>query len=54
MRYGRDGRLVTAAGVSAEIDMALWLTGEIFGVPHARLSQKAMEYAPPPPYSAEV
>jgi transcriptional regulator GlxA family with amidase domain len=54
VRYVRDGNLVTAAGVSAGIDMALWLTGEIFGVPHARLTQRAMEYDPAPPYTAEV
>jgi transcriptional regulator GlxA family with amidase domain len=54
VRYVRDGNLVTAAGVSAGIDMALWLTGEIFGVPHARLTQRAMEYDPAPPYTADV
>jgi transcriptional regulator GlxA family with amidase domain len=54
VRYVRDGNLVTAAGVSAGIDMALWLTGQIFGVPHARLTQLAMEYDPAPPYTAEV
>ena len=54
VRYVRDGQLVTAAGVSAGIDMALWLTGEIFGVAHARWTQKAMEYDPSPPYGAEV
>ncbi len=54
VRYVRDGQLLTAAGVSAGIDMAPWLTGEIFGVDHARLTQKAMEYDPAPPYTAEV
>ena len=54
VRYVRDGNLVTAAGVSAGIDMALWLTGELFGVPHARLTQRAMEYDPAPPYTADV
>ncbi len=54
VRYVRDGQLVTAAGVSAGIDMALWLVGEIFGVDHARLTQKAMEYDPAPPYAALV
>lgn len=54
MRYVRDGQLVTAAGVSAGIDMSLWLVGEIFGVAHARLTQKAMEYDPAPPYAALV
>jgi transcriptional regulator GlxA family with amidase domain len=54
VRYVRDGNLVTAAGVSAGIDMALWLTGELFGVAHARLTQRAMEYDPAPPYTADV
>ena len=54
VRYVRDGNLVTSAGVSAGIDMALWLTGQIFGVTHARTTQKMMEYDPSPPYTAEV
>ena len=54
VRYVRDGQLVTSAGVSAGIDMALWLTGQIFGVEHARTTQRAMEYDPAPPYTAEV
>ena len=54
VRYVRDGNLVTAAGVSAGIDMALWLTGELFSVSHARLTQRAMEYDPAPPYTADV
>ncbi len=53
-RYVRDGNLLTAAGVSAGIDMALWLVGELYGPDHARLAQKAMEYDPAPPYTAEV
>ncbi len=54
VRYVRDGNLVTSAGVSAGIDMALWLTGQLFGVEHARTTQRAMEYDPAPPYTAEV
>ncbi|MBW2272604.1 MAG: DJ-1/PfpI family protein [Deltaproteobacteria bacterium] len=54
VRYVRDGNLVTAAGVSAGIDMALWLTGQLFGVEHARQTQRLMEYDPAPPYTAEV
>jgi transcriptional regulator GlxA family with amidase domain len=54
VRYVRDGNLVTAAGVSAGIDMALWLVGQIHGVPVARQVQRAMEYDPAPPYMAEV
>jgi transcriptional regulator GlxA family with amidase domain len=54
VRYVRDGNLVTAAGVSAGIDMALWLVGQIHGVTIARQVQRAMEYDPAPPYTAEV
>ena len=49
-RYVRDGNLVTAAGVSAGIDMALWLVGEWHGADFARLVQRGMEYDPAPPY----
>ncbi len=54
VRYVRDGKVVTAAGVSAGIDMSLWLVGQVWGVPHARATQRAMEYDPAPPYGAEV
>jgi transcriptional regulator GlxA family with amidase domain len=54
VRYVRDGNLVTAAGVSAGIDMALWLCGQIWGVEAARRTQRAMQYEPAPPYAAEV
>lgn len=50
-RYVRDGNVVTAAGVSAGIDMALWLTGEWHGPDFARLVQRGMEYDPAPPYA---
>lgn len=53
-RYVRDGNLVTAAGVSAGIDMSLWLVGQIWDVDHARLTQRFMEYDPAPPYTADV
>jgi len=51
VRYVRDGRLVTAAGVSAGIDMALWLVGQILGEDHARQTRRFMQYDPQPPYS---
>jgi transcriptional regulator GlxA family with amidase domain len=54
VRYIRDGNVVTAAGVSAGIDMALWVVGQIYGVEHARFTQYAMEYHPAPPYAALV
>ena len=54
VRYVRDENVCTAAGVSAGIDLALWLTGQIWGVDTARKTQRAMEYDPAPPYAAEV
>lgn len=54
VRYVRDGNLVTAAGVSAGIDMALWLVGQIHSPSFSRKVQLAMEYDPAPPYAAEV
>lgn len=54
IRYVRDGNVVTAAGVSAGIDMALWLLGQMYGPEHARMVQRMMEYDPAPPYAAEV
>lgn len=53
-RYVRDGNLLTAAGVSAGIDMALWLVGQLHGVDCARQVQRRMEYDPAPPYAADV
>ena len=53
-RYVRDGNVVTAAGVSAGIDMALWLTGEWHGPDFARAVQRGMQYDPAPPYAAFV
>jgi transcriptional regulator GlxA family with amidase domain len=53
-RYVRDGNVVTAAGVSAGIDMALWLVGQIRDPAFARQVQRNMEYDPAPPYAAEV
>jgi transcriptional regulator GlxA family with amidase domain len=54
VRWVRDGNLVTAAGVSAGIDMALWVVGQLHGPDHARITQRLMEYDPAPPYAAEV
>jgi transcriptional regulator GlxA family with amidase domain len=53
-RYVRDGNLLTAAGISAGIDMALWLVGQIHGVELARAVQRQMQYDPAPPYAADV
>ncbi len=52
VRYVRDGNIVTSAGVSAGIDMALWLVGQIYGAEFSRFVQKGIEYYPAPPYTA--
>ncbi|APR81228.1 ThiJ/PfpI family protein [Minicystis rosea] len=54
VRFVRDGNLVTAAGVSAGIDMALWLVGQIHDPAFARAVQRYIEYHPAPPYTAEA
>ena len=46
------GKIVTAAGVSSGIDMALRLVGEIGGGELARVVQLAIEYDPQPPFDA--
>ena len=47
-----DGKLVTAAGVSAGIDMALSLAGRIAGDTVAQAIQLGIEYDPQPPYDS--
>ena len=51
-RYVRQGRIVTAAGVSSGIDMALYLVGEIAGAKEARVRQLMTEYDTKPPFDA--
>ena len=47
-----DGKYVTAAGVSAGIDMGLALAGRIAGDEIAQAIQLGIEYDPQPPYDA--
>jgi transcriptional regulator GlxA family with amidase domain len=47
-----DGKLVTAAGVSAGIDMALALVARIAGEQLAQAIQLGIEYDPQPPFDA--
>jgi hypothetical protein len=51
-RVVHDGDIVTCAGVSAGIDMALWLAGQIAGADRARVIQLAIEYDPQPPFDS--
>jgi putative intracellular protease/amidase len=45
-----EGKVITAAGVSAGIDMALTLAEAIAGADEARALQLVVEYDPRPPY----
>lgn len=47
-----DGQVVTGAGVSAGIDMALTLTARRFGDDFAQVVQLAIEYDPQPPFNS--
>ncbi|TYB39626.1 DJ-1/PfpI family protein [Micromonospora sp. AP08] len=47
-----DGKYLTAAGVSAGVDMALTLAGRIAGDAVAQAIQLGIEYDPRPPYPA--
>jgi transcriptional regulator GlxA family with amidase domain len=47
-----DGKIVTAAGVSAGIDMALALAAEVAGEDIAHAIQLGIEYDPQPPFDS--
>ncbi|HEX6457865.1 MAG TPA: DJ-1/PfpI family protein [Thermoleophilaceae bacterium] len=51
-RVVRQGKVITAAGVSAGIDMALVLAAEIAGPDVAKAIQLGIEYDPQPPFDA--
>jgi transcriptional regulator GlxA family with amidase domain len=51
-RIVEDGKTITAAGVSAGIDMALHLVGREAGPEVAQAIQLAIEYDPEPPHDA--
>ncbi|HEY1854966.1 MAG TPA: DJ-1/PfpI family protein [Solirubrobacterales bacterium] len=51
-RYVEDGKFLTAAGVSAGIDMALHLVGREAGPEIAQAVQLGIEYDPQPPFDA--
>lgn len=51
-RVVRQGKIVTGAGVSAGIDLALTLVAEILGEDMAKAIQLGIEYDPQPPFDA--
>jgi transcriptional regulator GlxA family with amidase domain len=51
-RFVEDGKIITAAGVSAGIDMALHLVSREAGPEMAQAVQLGIEYDPQPPFDA--
>jgi len=51
-RVVRDGNVITGGGVTAGIDFALTVAGEIGGKALAQALQLGVEYAPEPPFDA--
>ncbi|GFG87520.1 DJ-1/PfpI family protein [Mycolicibacter algericus] len=47
-----SGDIVTCAGVSAGIDLGLWLAGRIGGEHRAKVIQLSLEYDPQPPFDS--
>ena len=51
-RIVHEGDVITAAGVSAGIDLGVWLAGQIGGEAKAKAIQLMIEYDPQPPFDS--
>jgi len=51
-RYVQSGKIITSAGVSAGIDMALTLAAKLKGEDFAKAIQLSLEYDPEPPFQS--
>jgi len=51
-RYVHDGKIITSAGVSAGIDMALYMISKLANEKLAQIIQLSMEYDPQPPFNS--
>ncbi|MCV7028353.1 DJ-1/PfpI family protein [Mycobacterium sherrisii] len=51
-RVVRQDDVITCAGVSAGLDLALWLAGQVAGEGRAKAIQLALEYDPQPPFDS--
>ncbi|WP_412757464.1 DJ-1/PfpI family protein [Legionella bozemanae] len=51
-RFVEDGKIITAAGVSAGIDMALYLAAKLANENVAQSVQLSLEYDPEPPFTS--
>ncbi|OBK15849.1 DJ-1/PfpI family protein [Mycobacterium asiaticum] len=49
-RIVHQDKVITSAGVSAGLDLALWLAGQMCGPGRAKAIQLAIEYDPQPPF----
>jgi transcriptional regulator GlxA family with amidase domain len=52
LRIVRSGKIITAAGVSAGIDLALFVVGQLCGSEQAEVIQLLLEYDPQPPFQS--
>ncbi|MEX0300225.1 MAG: DJ-1/PfpI family protein [Kordiimonas sp.] len=51
-RWVEEGKIITAAGVSAGIDMALHIAAKVYGEDVAKMVQLMTEYDPQPPFDS--
>ncbi|MEM9822157.1 MAG: DJ-1/PfpI family protein [Bacteroidota bacterium] len=51
-RIVEEGKFITAAGVSAGIDMAIYLLDQLYGEKVAKAAQLSIEYDPHPPFQS--
>jgi cyclohexyl-isocyanide hydratase len=51
-RIERDGKFVTAGGVTSGIDFALWMAAKVAGTQAAKEIQLMLQYDPKPPFRA--
>jgi len=51
-RIVHEGNVITCAGVSAGLDLGLWLAGQMGGEGRAKAIQLAIEYDPQPPFDS--
>lgn len=49
-RYYKEGKIITSGGVSAGIDMALYLLSQVTSEDYAKAVQLGIEYDPSPPF----
>ena len=51
-RYVKDGKIITSAGVSAGINISLYLLSSVVNENYAKVVQLGIEYDPKPPFDS--